>query len=72
LPSFATADPEFFTEYLAKLDCSQVCIFGVKEGTVVFPRVPVLRYATCPVLIDVAAPCLCCHVECAAKCDVWR
>ncbi len=43
LPSFEGADDAFFTEYLLKLDCSEVCIMAIKEGTVVFPRVPLLR-----------------------------
>mmetsp|Transcript_25311 Transcript_25311/g.30941 ORF Transcript_25311/g.30941 Transcript_25311/m.30941 type:complete len:532 (+) Transcript_25311:459-2054(+) len=32
-----------FFEYLRNLDCSQVTIYGVQEGSVVFPRVPILR-----------------------------
>ncbi len=35
-------DPGFFA-WLATLDCSEVKIFAVAEGTVVFPRVPLLR-----------------------------
>ena len=42
-PSFADADPAFFTEYLAKVDCSEVQLFAMKEGGVVFPREPLIR-----------------------------
>lgn len=42
-PSFADADPEFFTSYLGVVDCSEVQIFAVKEGGVVFPRIPLVR-----------------------------
>ncbi len=42
-PSFADADPAFFTEYLAKVDCSEVQVFAMKEGGVVFPREPLIR-----------------------------
>jgi nicotinate phosphoribosyltransferase len=37
-----TADPAFF-DYLSALDCSGVTIHGMAEGTVVFPREPLLR-----------------------------
>ena len=43
LPSFAGAEEAFFTEYLTSLDTSEVVIYAIKEGTVVFPRVPLLR-----------------------------
>ncbi len=36
------ADPAFFA-WIADLDCSQLKIFGVADGTVVFPREPLLR-----------------------------
>ncbi|KAJ0412546.1 hypothetical protein ATCC90586_006913 [Pythium insidiosum] len=32
-----------FFEWLATVDCSGVKVFAVKEGTIVFPRVPMLR-----------------------------
>ena len=37
-----TAGDDFF-EYLGSLDCSQVKIYAFKEGSVVFPRQPLLR-----------------------------
>ena len=37
-----TADPAFW-DYLGSIDCSGVKIYAVAEGTVVFPRVPLLR-----------------------------
>jgi len=36
------ADPEFF-EWLAQIDCSKVKVYGFKEGSIVFPREPLLR-----------------------------
>jgi nicotinate phosphoribosyltransferase len=42
--AFASAmDEEFFDEYLLKLDCSEVVIEANLEGSVVFPRVPLLH-----------------------------
>ena len=35
-------DPNFL-DWLAKVDCKRVRIYAVKEGSVVFPRVPLLR-----------------------------
>jgi len=46
IPALSTCDPGFF-EYLAKLDCSEVQLYSMKEGTIAFPRVP---------LITVSAP----------------
>jgi len=37
-----TAGDDFF-EYLSTLDCSQVKVYAFKEGSVVFPRQPLLR-----------------------------
>ncbi|MBF0566416.1 MAG: nicotinate phosphoribosyltransferase [Nitrospirae bacterium] len=36
------SEPEFF-QWLRKLDCSQLRIDAIREGTVVFPRVPLIR-----------------------------
>ena len=36
------AGDDFF-EYLRSLDCSQVCVYAFQEGSVVFPRQPLLR-----------------------------
>lgn len=33
---------EFF-DWLSKIDCSKINLFAVKEGTVVFPRIPLIR-----------------------------
>mmetsp|Transcript_1761 Transcript_1761/g.2019 ORF Transcript_1761/g.2019 Transcript_1761/m.2019 type:complete len:366 (-) Transcript_1761:1907-3004(-) len=34
---------EGFFQYLRELNCDSVTIYGVKEGSVVFPKVPILR-----------------------------
>nr|CCA23353.1 nicotinate phosphoribosyltransferase putative [Albugo laibachii Nc14] len=39
---FPRMENEFF-DWLATLDCSGIRVFAVKEGTIVFPRVPVIR-----------------------------
>ncbi|KAI3386174.1 hypothetical protein SNEBB_009338 [Seison nebaliae] len=40
LPSYVEND---FFEYLEKVNCDEVRLFGIAEGTVVFPRVPLIR-----------------------------
>jgi len=37
-----TCDSEFF-EWLKAVDCSKIKIYAIPEGTVVFPRIPLLR-----------------------------
>lgn len=34
---------EGFYDYLRDLDCSEVTIYGAREGSVIFPKIPVLR-----------------------------
>lgn len=41
IPSLSHCEPEFFT-YLSQLDCSRVKIQSVEQGSIVFPRVPLL------------------------------
>uniref|UniRef100_A0A915BS49 Nicotinate phosphoribosyltransferase n=1 Tax=Parascaris univalens TaxID=6257 RepID=A0A915BS49_PARUN len=36
-----TVEPAFF-QYLGTLDCSEVKVFAIKEGSVVFPKVPLI------------------------------
>lgn len=41
-PQLASCEPAFFDEYLAKLDCSEVKVHAMKEGSMAFPRVPLI------------------------------
>jgi nicotinate phosphoribosyltransferase len=36
------AHPDFF-KWLAQVDCSKITVYAIREGNVVFPRVPLLR-----------------------------
>mmetsp|Transcript_9119 Transcript_9119/g.14038 ORF Transcript_9119/g.14038 Transcript_9119/m.14038 type:complete len:567 (+) Transcript_9119:115-1815(+) len=44
IPALSTCDPGFF-EYLANLDCSGVQLYSMREGTIAFPRVPLITLA---------------------------
>lgn len=37
------AEPEFF-EWLARLDCSKVKVTAISEGTIVFPKIPLISF----------------------------
>lgn len=41
-PPLADCEPEFY-EWLEKVNCSQLKIYAIPEGTLVFPRVPLIR-----------------------------
>lgn len=40
-PSLKNCDPDFW-EYLRNIDCSQVTVCALKEGTIAFPRIPLI------------------------------
>ena len=37
-----TCDPAFF-DWLATVDCSKIKLWAIPEGTMVFPRIPLIR-----------------------------
>ena len=41
-PQLGHCEPSFFDDYLANLDCSDVVVSAMKEGSMAFPRVPLL------------------------------
>jgi len=41
-PALAHCDTEFFDDYLANLDCSDVKVYAMREGSMAFPRVPLI------------------------------
>merc|ERR1719491_2917345 len=41
-PSLKHCEAAFFDEYLANIDCSQVTVRSMKQGSIAFPRVPLL------------------------------
>src|SRR5210317_1418813 len=41
-PALCHCEPEFFDDYLANLDCSEVVVHAMKEGSMVCPRVPLI------------------------------
>lgn len=42
MPALAECDPRFFDDYLATLDCGSMRLYAMAEGTLAFPRVPLL------------------------------
>ena len=43
IPAFVHADSEFFDDYLRNLSCVNLKVYALKEGTLAFPREPMLR-----------------------------
>ena len=41
-PALSHCEDAFFDDYLANLDCSEVVVHSMKEGSMAFPRVPLL------------------------------
>ena len=41
-PLLPDCEPEFY-EWLLSVDCSEVTLHSLQEGTVTFPRIPLLR-----------------------------
>ena len=43
VPAFAHADVEFFDDYLKNLSCANLKVYALKEGTLAFPKEPLMR-----------------------------
>jgi len=41
-PALSHCEPAFFDDYLANVDCSQVTVRSMKQGSIAFPRIPLL------------------------------
>lgn len=41
-PQLCHCEPSFFDDYLTNLDCSEVVVHAMKEGSMAFPRVPLI------------------------------
>ena len=41
-PQLSHCEPAFFDDYLSNLDCSDVVVHAMKEGSMAFPRVPLI------------------------------
>lgn len=41
-PQLGNCEPAFFDDYLSKVDCSEMVVHALKEGSIAFPRVPML------------------------------
>jgi len=41
-PSLQHCEPAFFDDYLANIDCSQLTVRSMKQGSIAFPRMPLL------------------------------
>eukprot|EP00565_Helicotheca_tamesis_P002670 CAMPEP_0185727202 /NCGR_PEP_ID=MMETSP1171-20130828/2952_1 /TAXON_ID=374046 /ORGANISM="Helicotheca tamensis, Strain CCMP826" /LENGTH=542 /DNA_ID=CAMNT_0028395715 /DNA_START=188 /DNA_END=1816 /DNA_ORIENTATION=+ len=41
-PALSHCDPQFFDDYLCHLDCEDVKVYAMREGSIAFPRVPLV------------------------------
>ncbi|EGC33132.1 NAPRTase [Dictyostelium purpureum] len=57
---------EEFLEYLGKLDSSKVTLYAIKEGSVVFPRIPLLRVEGPMILCQLFETTLLCLINFAS------
>jgi nicotinate phosphoribosyltransferase len=84
-PQLGHCEPAFFDDYLSNLDCSDVVVHAMKEGSMAFPRVPLLT-VTAPLgignLIETTLLCLvnypslvatnACRMVVAARGQFWE